>query len=109
MGSDALGHTPLFIEEEISRNCRQLVIGTGTGALPIMEDVERRFGFRHNGGRAVRRTNDTHRFQALLKRAANGHHRSHDLRHTAATLLSIQKVSTRARSKRRWTGRAPRC
>src|SRR5689334_3821927 len=38
---DAFGHTPLSIEEEIPWKCRRLVIGTGTGALPIMEDVKR--------------------------------------------------------------------
>jgi hypothetical protein len=36
---DEFGHTPLSIEEEIPWKCRRLVIGTGTGALPIMEDV----------------------------------------------------------------------
>jgi hypothetical protein len=35
------GHTPLSIEEEIPRKCRRLVIGTGTGALPVMEEVNR--------------------------------------------------------------------
>ena len=38
---DQFGHTPLSIEEEIPWNCRQLVIGTGTGALPIMDEVKR--------------------------------------------------------------------
>src|SRR6266704_9708 len=38
---DAFGHTPLSIEEEIPWKCRRLVVGTGTGALPIMEDVKR--------------------------------------------------------------------
>lgn len=38
---DAFGHTPLSLEEEIPWKCRRLVIGTGTGALPIMEDVKR--------------------------------------------------------------------
>jgi integrase len=38
----------------------------------------------------------THRFQALLKQAGIGHHRFHDLRHTAATLLAIQGVHPRA-------------
>jgi len=38
---DAFGHTPLSIEEEIPWKCRRLVIGTGTGALPIMEEVKR--------------------------------------------------------------------
>jgi hypothetical protein len=38
---DKLGHTPLSVEEEIPWKCRQLVIGTGTGALPVMEEVKR--------------------------------------------------------------------
>ena len=38
---DALGHTPLSTEEEIPWNCRRLVIGTGTGALPVMDEVKR--------------------------------------------------------------------
>src|SRR6266496_3449328 len=37
---DALGHTPLSTEEEIPWNCRRLVIGTGTGALPVMDEVK---------------------------------------------------------------------
>jgi hypothetical protein len=35
----AFGHTPLSIEEEIPWKCRRLVIGTGTGALPVMDEV----------------------------------------------------------------------
>ncbi|HVX65475.1 MAG TPA: MTH938/NDUFAF3 family protein [Bryobacteraceae bacterium] len=35
------GHTPLSTEEEIPWTCRRLVIGTGTGALPVMDEVER--------------------------------------------------------------------
>jgi hypothetical protein len=38
---DAFGHTPLSIEEQIPWQCRRLVIGTGTGALPVMEQVQR--------------------------------------------------------------------
>ena len=38
---DAFGHTPLSIEEEIPWTCRRLVIGTGTGALPVMKEVTR--------------------------------------------------------------------
>jgi integrase len=38
----------------------------------------------------------THRFQALLTRAGIGHHRFHDLRHTAVTLLAVQGVHPRA-------------
>lgn len=36
---DAFGHTPLSIEENIPWKCRRLVIGTGTGALPVMKEV----------------------------------------------------------------------
>jgi hypothetical protein len=38
---DAYGHTPLSIEEEIPWHCHRLVVGTGTGALPVMDQVER--------------------------------------------------------------------
>ncbi len=38
---DAFGHTPLSIEEDIPWKCKRLVIGTGTGALPVMEEVRR--------------------------------------------------------------------
>jgi len=35
------GHTPLSMEEKIPWKCRRLVIGTGTGALPVMNEVKR--------------------------------------------------------------------
>ncbi|MGA8593410.1 MAG: MTH938/NDUFAF3 family protein [Bryobacteraceae bacterium] len=38
---DAFGHTPLSIEEKIPWKCRRLVVGTGTGALPVMADVKK--------------------------------------------------------------------
>ena len=38
---DSFGHTPLSTEEEIPWSCRRLVIGTGTGALPVMDEVKR--------------------------------------------------------------------
>jgi hypothetical protein len=38
---DAFGHTPLSIKEEIPWKCSRLVIGTGTGALPVMDEVKR--------------------------------------------------------------------
>src|ERR1700736_4642399 len=38
---DRFGHTPLSIEEDIPWKCRRLVIGTGTGALPVMKEVTR--------------------------------------------------------------------
>jgi len=37
---EAFGHTPLSAEEDIPWKCRRLVIGTGTGALPVMEEVK---------------------------------------------------------------------
>jgi hypothetical protein len=37
---DTFGHTPLSIEEDIPWKCKRLVIGTGTGALPVMEEVK---------------------------------------------------------------------
>jgi hypothetical protein len=37
---DSFGHTPLSVEEEIPWKCGRLVIGTGTGALPVMEEVK---------------------------------------------------------------------
>jgi hypothetical protein len=38
---DAFGDTPVSIEEAIPWKCRRLVIGTGTGALPVMAEVKR--------------------------------------------------------------------
>jgi hypothetical protein len=37
---DEFGHTPLSVEEKIPWKCRCLVVGTGTGALPVMEEVK---------------------------------------------------------------------
>jgi hypothetical protein len=37
---EEFGHTPLSLEEEIPWTCRRLVIGTGTGALPVMGAVK---------------------------------------------------------------------
>jgi len=37
---EAFGHTPLSAQEDIPWKCRRLVIGTGTGALPVMEEVK---------------------------------------------------------------------
>jgi len=37
---DAFGHTPVSIKEKIPWKCQRLVIGTGTGALPVMEQVK---------------------------------------------------------------------
>ena len=35
------GHTPLSLAEKIPWKCRRLVVGTGTGALPVMEELRR--------------------------------------------------------------------
>ena len=37
---DLFGHTPLSVEEEIPWKCRRLVIDTGGGALPVMQEVK---------------------------------------------------------------------
>ena len=37
---DAFGHTPLSVEEQIPWKCAQLVIGTGSGGLPVMKEVK---------------------------------------------------------------------
>jgi hypothetical protein len=37
----AFEHTPLSVEERIPWQCRRLVVETGTGALPVMKEVER--------------------------------------------------------------------
>jgi hypothetical protein len=37
---DTFGHTPLSIEENIPWKCQRLVIGTGTGVLPVMKEVK---------------------------------------------------------------------
>ena len=44
---DRFGHTPLSIDEEIPWKCRRIVIGTGSGALPVMEDVKKEAKRRH--------------------------------------------------------------
>ncbi|MNR37023.1 hypothetical protein D3C85_1550060 [compost metagenome] len=41
------GHTPLSIKEDIPWNCSRLVIGTGTGALPVMDEVKQEARHRH--------------------------------------------------------------
>ena len=38
---DAFGHTPLSVKEKIPWECHRLLIGTGTGALPVMKEVKR--------------------------------------------------------------------
>jgi hypothetical protein len=35
------GHTPLSIKEKIPWKCKRLIVGTGTGALPVMDEVKR--------------------------------------------------------------------
>ena len=38
---EAFGHTPLSLEEKIPWKCSRLVVGTGEGALPVMDEVKR--------------------------------------------------------------------
>ena len=44
---ESFGHTPLSAEEKIPWKCRRLVIGTGTGALPVMDEVKKEARRRH--------------------------------------------------------------
>jgi hypothetical protein len=44
---DDFGHTPLSIEEDIPWKCVRLVIGTGTGRLPVMDEVKHEAKRRH--------------------------------------------------------------
>ena len=37
---EGFGHTPLSLEEGIPWQCRRLVVGTGSGALPVMKEVQ---------------------------------------------------------------------
>jgi hypothetical protein len=36
---DDLGHTPVSLKERIPWRCKRLVIGTGEGGLPVMDQV----------------------------------------------------------------------
>ena len=38
---ETFGHTPISPKEAIPWNCRQLLIGTGAGALPVMNEVKK--------------------------------------------------------------------
>ncbi len=44
---DPFGHTPLSIAEDIPWKCERLVIGTGTGKLPVMDEVKQEAKRRH--------------------------------------------------------------
>jgi len=38
---EKFAHTPLSVEEKIPWKCERLVIGTGAGKLPVMDEVKR--------------------------------------------------------------------
>jgi hypothetical protein len=44
---DDFGHTPLSTQEDIPWKCQRLVIGTGTGRLPVMDEVKHEAKRRH--------------------------------------------------------------
>jgi len=44
---ETFGHTPVSTEERIPWKCKKLVVGTGTGALPVMEEVKKEAKRRH--------------------------------------------------------------
>jgi hypothetical protein len=37
---EVFGHTPLSVDERIPWKCRRLIVGTGAGALPVMDEVK---------------------------------------------------------------------
>ena len=37
---DEFGHTPVSVEEKIPWKCHRLIIGTGTGTMPVMDAVK---------------------------------------------------------------------
>ena len=37
---DEFGHTPVSVEEKIPWKCHRLIIGTGTGIMPVMDAVK---------------------------------------------------------------------
>jgi len=41
------GYTPLSVDEDIPWRCRRLVVGTGAGALPIMDEAKKEAKRRH--------------------------------------------------------------
>jgi hypothetical protein len=41
------GHTPVSVDEQIPWRCGRLIIGTGEGALPVMDEVKREARKRH--------------------------------------------------------------
>jgi hypothetical protein len=44
---ETFGHTPVSTDEKIPWKCKRLVIGTGTGALPVMDEVKKEAKRRH--------------------------------------------------------------
>ena len=44
---EKFGHTPVSTAEKIPWKCKRLVIGTGTGALPVMDEVKKEARRRH--------------------------------------------------------------
>ena len=62
---EKFGHTPLSAEERIPWKCHCLVIGTGTGALPVMDEVKEEARRRHVALRIL----PTVQAIALLKKA----------------------------------------
>ena len=37
---EEFGHTPVSMKEDIPWKCKRLIIGTGEGALPVMDEVK---------------------------------------------------------------------
>ena len=77
---DEFGHTPLSVEEEIPWKCKRLVVGTGTGALPVMDEVKREDQAAQNRARGC-----AHRTGNRVVGATRGRYQ----RHPACHLLRV--------------------
>ena len=86
-------------EHKVRQAEERLLAGSGW-RLPVLACEGERvavhdLGFIKRFGNPFDASTVAHRFQDLLTRAGIGHHRFHDLRHTAATLLAVQGAHPR--------------
>ena len=88
---EGFGHTPLSVEERIPWKCRRLVVGTGTGGLPVMDEVKKKARRRH--------------VQLLMLPTAKA---IDELRERRGWRTPSSRGPTRSRTARRWLGRSRR-
>jgi hypothetical protein len=100
---EKFGHTPVSTEEKIPWKCKRLVIGTGTGALPVMDQVREEAKCRHvdlvmlptaEGDRGAKHKPAGHErdpapYVYALARNARGHCRRTVMNRRCATKLAV--------------------